>query len=233
MKLAILGAPGAGKSDFAHDLADKLEEAGEKPFMLIDFVVEDLRRVTGLEFGGFGSHIDDMQVVFKRREEELELSFYDNGNMNTITVGTVLDSTAHCFVRAEDPAHNRKELFTSNERLRAIAETFGMLYTDTWDYDYAFYLPYKGEDPYSRLVDAALVELLTKYAAPVLSFKRGVTDDEKASTAARAITALEEKQLSEAPERGVRPSGEAGEDDGDSTESVPDVPEQGRDSHDA
>lgn len=231
MKLAILGAPGAGKTEFAEGLRDTLREVHGFPnFLIIDTVVEDLRLRTRLEYGGFGSHIDDMQVVFKRREWELH---WQETNTNTITVGTVLDSTAHCFVRSEDPARNRRELLTGNERLRAIAETFGMLYTDTWDYDYAFYLPYKGDDPHSRLVDAGLVELLTKYAAPVLSFKHGVPDDEKASTAARAITALEAKQLSETPKRGVEPSGEAGEDDGDSAEPVPDVPEQGRDSYDA
>lgn len=223
MKIGILGAPGAGKTEFAEKLSRELDGS----FLVIDNFTPDLRLRTELAYGLDGSHIDDMQVVFKRREWELYWK------SNTISVGTVLDSTAHCFARAESPARNRKDLIVKTERLRAIAEAFGLLYTDTWDYDYAFYLPYKGDDLDSRMIDAALVELLTKYTAPVFSFKAEVPDDEKASTAARAINALEAKQLPEAPERGVRSSSEASEADGGSSEPVPDVPEQGRDSNDA
>ena len=228
MKLAVLGAPGSGKTPFADDLTQLLEDP-DNPFYMIDDYVRDLQVTGGLEYGLFGSHVDDMQVVFKRREYELVV----DAEHSSITCGTVLDSTAHCFARAEDAARNRREVGIQAERLRTIAGTFGLLYTETWDYDYAFYLPYTGDDPYSRLLDQSLREILRTYAPPVLSFKPEVSDEEKARTAARAITAFEEKQLQETPERGVRSSGEVGKDDGDSTEPVSDVPEQGRAPEDA
>jgi GTPase SAR1 family protein len=227
MKIGILGAPGAGKTKFAHELRNQLYELGYT--VVINGYVEELRKNTGLEYGLLGNHIDDYQVVFKRRERELRLDTADN----TITCGTVLDSVAHCFARSEDRARNSRELTLTSERLRTIAESFGLLYTETWDYDYAFYLPYLGEDPDSRLIDVALVQILTTYAAPVFSFKTEVTHDEKASIAAKAIRAIEAEQFPATDERRVQPGGEAREEDGDSAESVPDVPQQGRDSDDA
>jgi hypothetical protein len=227
MKIGILGAPGAGKMRFAHRLRQEIYDFGYT--VVVNGYVEELRKDTGLEYGLLGNHIDDYQVVFKRRERELHLGSADN----TITCGTVLDSVAHCFARSEDRAHNSRELTLTSERLRTIAESFGLLYTETWDYDYAFYLPYAGEDPGSRLIDTALVQLLTTYAAPVFSFNPEVTHDEKASTAAKAIRAIEAEQFPTTDERRVQSSGEAGEEDRDSAESMPDVPQQGRDSDDA
>lgn len=219
MRIGILGAPGSGKSEFAQALAKGLGWTN----CVIDDYLEDLRRETGLEYGGFGSHIDDIQVVFKRREWELALRDAD-----TITVGTVLDSAVHCFVRTDEAARTRKEIGLQAERLRTIAGTFGLLYTDTWEYDYAFFLRYKGESRHSVMIDAGLVELIATYRAPVFHFNPEVPDDEKAATAASAITTLEAEQLPPTPERGVRSGSESGGEVGDSSASVPDVSESGR-----
>jgi hypothetical protein len=228
MKIAVLGAPGAGKTDFAHELAALLIKQEYDRFWVLDDYVDDLRKRTGQEYGHFGNHIDDLQVVFKRREWELGWR-----HANTITVGTVLDSAIHCFARTEEAVRTRKELGLQAERLRTIAGVFGLLYTDTWDYDYAFLLPYDGDDRMSRFHSTGLVELLNTYRAPVLSFNEGISDDEKAPTAARAIVALEAEQLPATKERGVRSGSEASKAERDSTESVPDVPEQGRAPDDA
>jgi hypothetical protein len=226
MKIGILGAPCSGKTEFAFALKHQLDESID--IWVVDQYIRDLRLNTGLEYGLLGNHLDDMQVVFKRREWELTWAKH-----HLVTCGTVLDSVAHCFARSEDRARNSRELVLTSERLRTIAESFGLLYTETWDYDYAFYLPYAGEDPGSRLIDTALVQLLTTYAAPVFSFNPEVTHDEKASIAAKAIRAIEAEQFPASDERRVQSSGEAGEEDRDSAESVPDVPQQGRDSDDA
>jgi adenylate kinase family enzyme len=224
MKIGILGAPGAGKTAFAKALD---EELGSNHHV-VDKYAESLRKRTGQEYGLMGNYLDDLQVVFKRREWELI-----KREVDTITCGTVLDSVAHCFVRTEDKARNSRELTLTSERLRTIAESLGLIYTESWDYDYAFYLPYMGEDPQSRLLDAALTDLIQTYAPPVLAFNAEVPDDKKASTAAKAIRTFEEKFLPKADERGVRSGDEAGKDDRDSAEPVPDVPEQGTDSNDA
>jgi hypothetical protein len=217
MKIGILGAPGVGKTDFAFELrAELMQNQPYEYFYVLDKYVEELRYYTNLAYGEFGDFIDDLQVVFKRRELEL---YYPK--KNTITVGTVLDSVIHNFIRTDEITDNRHTIGLQQERLKAIAATFGLLYTDTWDYDYAFVL--RSDDTYGK----ALVDLLATYRAPVLSFNPEVPDDQKASTAAAAIRALEADKLPKADELGVRSGGEAGEEDGDSTESVPDVPEQG------
>jgi hypothetical protein len=229
MRIGVIGAPGAGKTEFARELARLLvEEERTKRFVRVDGYVDELRNDTRLEYGHYGSYVDDLQVVFKRREWELTW-----GNEFSISCGTVLDSIAHCFVRTEDPALTPRSIALQSERLRTVASMFGQLYMDIWDYDYAFYLPYKGDDPMSRLVDKALIELLHSYAPPVLSFKPEIEDDQKATTAARAIAAFEADDASEASEHGVRSGSEDRGEDGDSSESVPDVPEQRGTSDDA
>lgn len=228
MKIAVLGAPGAGKTAFAEELTSLLAQELEGSIFRLDGYVDELRNTTHLEYGGFGDYISDLQVVFKRRE--WELSWPD---AHTITTGTVLDSVAHCFARVEDTVNNSRELVLASERLRTIAETFGLMYVDTWDYDYAFYLPYTGDDRYSTLVDTALVELLRTYTPVVFSFKPEVSDDEKATIAAKTIFTLEAEQLPSLDEQRVRPGGEESETDGDSSESVSDVPEQGTNPDDA
>src|SRR4051794_23575309 len=100
MRIGIIGAPESGKTKFAHELSELLEQ-NTVPFCVVDEYVNELRDETGLEYGSFGSHVDDLQVAFKRREWELNAILHMS---NSITVGTILDSTAHCFVRAEDTA---------------------------------------------------------------------------------------------------------------------------------
>lgn len=233
MKIGVLGAPGSGKSQFAHALAEELARPGrgfeDRPLVL-DNYVRELRTSTGLEYGGFGTHIDDLQVVFKRREWELT---WQRIGRSTITVGTALDSAVHCFVRSDEEARTRREVGLQAERLRTIAAIFGLLYTDTWDYDYAFWLRFKGDDHYGNVTSDGLAALIDAYHAPILTFEKDTPDDEKAQIAARAIAALESEQLSPPQERGVRRGSEASGADGDSVESMPDMPEQGRASDDA
>jgi hypothetical protein len=224
MKIAVLGAPGSGKSEFADALADLLMDRTGRPWGIIDDAVPELRHDTGQEYGMLGNHIDDLQVAFKRREFELVIRDQD-----FITVGTILDTAAHNFARAE--VVEDEEAALTQIKLQAIASTFGMLYTDTWDYDYAFLLTVQEPQAgYNDLVEHTLMTLITLYRAPVFNFDNPeATSDEKAKLAADAIRALEEDPIAPTPERGVRRGSEDGEADGDSSESVPDVPEQGTD----
>lgn len=226
MKIGILGAPGSGKTRFANELQQEFHDTipiGEGGVTyVLDGYVGELRNNTGREYGEFGDFVDDLQVVFKRREWELTWR-----DARTITCGTVLDSVIHNFLRTEAPAKERYEVGLHLERLKSVAATFGLLYMDLWDYDYAFFLP--TDDEYGR----AMRSLIATYRAPVFTFNPEVPDDEKASTAIAAIRSLEEDQLPAPQERRVRSGSEDGGEDGDSPDSVPDVSEPGDSPDDA
>jgi energy-coupling factor transporter ATP-binding protein EcfA2 len=226
MKIAVLGAPGSGKSDFADALADLLMDQTGRPWGIIDDAVTELRHDTGQEYGMLGNHLDDLQVAFKRREFELVIRDQD-----FITVGTILDTAAHWMARSEVVKDDEAAL--SQIKLQAIAATFGMLYTDTWDYDYAFLVSRVSDftqGGYPHAVQFTLESLVATYRAPVFTFKDPeASSEQKVKLAADAIRALEKDPIAPTPERGVRRGGEDGEADGDSSEPVPDVPEQGTD----
>ena len=217
MKIGLVGAPGAGKTKFSEELKKIIIDEGFlEDITLIDGYVDELRLNTLLEYGEYGDFVDDLQVVFKRREWELGWADY-----NAITCGTVLDSVVHNFVRTDHTPRNRRELAVHTTRLKTIASTFGLLYTETWDYDYAFYLPT------DDVMGKALVDILSTYRAPVMTFNPEIKDDEKVRTAFNAIVALEKNPSPQAEEPGVRGSGEEGASERDSADDVPDVPKQG------
>lgn len=231
MKIALLGSPGVGKTEFANRLRRHYRERG-KLVNLIDDYVDQLRTVTRLEYGYFGGHIDNIQVVFKRRERELSWK-HDKEVM--ITVGTVLDSTAYSVLLGEEVFSDRRLIALHKQRLDAIMQSFGMLYTETWDYDYAFllrrdtrHIKLQTDVTQNDRLDAVLLDLCATFRAPIFQVRppsEKYPDYDPVKAAIESIRALEEDGSASADERGVRPSDSDGEGKRDSTEPVPDLPE--------
>jgi len=138
MRIGVMGAPNAGKSKFARRLKKELEGMYQaETWKIVDGYVEKLQKATDMAYGRFGNYVDNFQVAFKRRELEL-------AHENTITCGTIVDTNAYAFMIVEPNVDD--ELFTMQyQRIEALTRTLAIMYVDTWDYDYAFYLPTEDE----------------------------------------------------------------------------------------
>lgn len=171
--------------------------------------MSELRRTTGLAYGFYGNYMDNLQVIFKRREKELKYK-----DFNFITCGTVIDSNAYSFLITDVVTRDRNLLPSQYAVIDATMRTQGLVYSETWDYDYAFYLPLSSKakaTPKERLLDEAIGVTIEAYLAPV-----SVVDPEDFNeqiTKASALIREVEKQteIEEADEQRVRGSGETSE----------------------
>lgn len=179
MKIGIVGAPGSGKSKFAKLLAKQYEN-----HKVIDNYVSRLSRANGLAYSYHATYIENIQIIMKRRE--LELAAGDN----QITVGTVIDSNSYAFIYTDLLVHAQRRLMASQyDYVETMMRSFGMLFLETWDYDYAFYLP--SFDDEHRKLDEVIRTTIEAYFAPVIQLLGDSSINDKAKLATETIARLE------------------------------------------
>lgn len=136
MKIALLGAPGAGKTRIARELRAALAEK-YGAFVLIDNYVQQLEKRTNFAYGHFASYVPNLTVALDRTG--IENKHADN---NTITCGTIFDTISYTILHGREAARFSPEGQLEMVRANATLGTMGMLVADTFNYNYAFYLPY-------------------------------------------------------------------------------------------
>lgn len=190
MKIGILGAPGAGKSEFAHRLKIKLSESlFPESFYIIDDYVQDLKRETNLALGPWAAHFENYMIAGVRIAEEYRVKKYD-----TITVGTVLDTLTYSLILG---SYNLS-LDSTNEEFevaKAAVNGFGLIYSESWDYNLSFYLPLEnptGGERWPERVDKELRNVISSFHVPAVMQLDGTTD-ERLDVATRIIEELETK----------------------------------------
>lgn len=135
MKIALLGAPGSGKTKFARELAKRVDDLG--PFKLVDNYVPKLEKRTGLSFGHFATYVPNLMVATERIAAE------EAAGPNTITCGTIFESIAYTALHSSVASQKAPAQRLERARAEATLQAMGMLVADTFNYKYAFYLPYK------------------------------------------------------------------------------------------
>lgn len=140
MRIAILGAPGSGKSKLARALAT------EHDLTLVDNYVQRLQKKTGLALGPWSSYSEHLMVAGHRLAEEYKVGFDKR-----ITVSTIVDTLVYAAVKA-DVVMNQSQQAARDTYLGAQSAMQGLtlMYRETWDYDVAFWLPYTEEEAKER-----------------------------------------------------------------------------------
>ena len=189
MKVAIIGAPNAGKSE----LAKALQEAAQDKvkFDIVDDYVSHLSEETDTAYGHFAGYIGNFEVVFERLRQE-RISHLKN--VNTITVGTVVDSMIYAAHFSQFAAANATNARAEHARASTTMNMFGMLVADTYDYDLTFYLPYSTE--YRQEHEGEWDTLLDQeYISALIGINIGVVvlDGSDAENLAKALQAVFER----------------------------------------
>jgi hypothetical protein len=163
MKIAILGAPGSGKTEVAGALADKF---GNSYTAIVDEYVDKLSVETNVAFGHVGGFLGNLQVAFERLRCEQMADTYNADHI--ITCGTLVETTLYTRLYAEARVEvaPKDEIHRELARATNAAMMYGQLVWDTWRYDYVFVNPLpeeKVDDSWDSILNNDLISGLEAF----------------------------------------------------------------------
>jgi hypothetical protein len=191
LRIGILGAPEAGKSAFASQLAQTLSE--KTTVVVVDEYVNDLTQETGYAYGIFASYPQNLQVQLVRWTAE-QIVEHD-GHDILITVGTIYESILYTAAKVNSDFLLKNEPVLQAQG-RTTLETFGMLQSQTAVHDLLFFLPYTEEKIkekgrcYDTMVNEKLPEIVAGYFRPLIALTGSNT--KKVDDALSAIKSVED-----------------------------------------
>lgn len=160
LKIALVGAPNSGKTELAQQIQQALPE---RSLQIVDKYVEDLQKHTGLAFDHYANFHGNAMIALRRVEEELNRTSVlnpDGGLEVLVTCGSAIETTVYsAFFALSNSKTGNPGVNAMNDKRTFTAMTWlGTLAHDTWDYDYAFYVPYDGKDDWQLIVDEHIAE---------------------------------------------------------------------------
>lgn len=196
LNIALLGAPGSGKSSVARKIVALTKQSnalGE--WGVVDGYVEALSKSTGLIFGPASNFPQNLSVITTRWVKESEL--YSKG-LNVITCGSIYESILYStlptmFKTEEEFAANTAENIFNQIMLQAL----GALEKTTYHYDAMFFIPFtekvrlKNERTWAGVVNAKLPEILEGFTKQVILLDQKTVQD-KAEYAIQGILKIKE-----------------------------------------
>jgi energy-coupling factor transporter ATP-binding protein EcfA2 len=194
MKIALLGAPGAGKSTFATKLATALrEQKGEvkrQTVKIVDKYVDRLIKDTGYAYGIFATYPQNFQILFERWSAEQRAE--NAGAETIITCGSLYETVLYTALRVNSNVALKEdqELIVHG---RVAMEALGMIEKEIADHDLLFFLPYsektlavKGRS-YDTVINEKIPEVVSGYFKNLVALDG--TSKKKVKDALRTIDA--------------------------------------------
>lgn len=168
MKVAILGAPGSGKSAVGGALVRNLNR-GRGSWKLIDGYVDGLAAKTGREYGVKGDIPHNIQIMAERWTREAQAL---HAGHSTITCGSIYETIIYTALTRLRPPVDEQELLDWTHEARTTMQFLNLMEQMTFNYDVLLYLPV-GDDAkntWHEVIDAKLPEVLSgcfRYAVPL------------------------------------------------------------------
>jgi GTPase SAR1 family protein len=154
VKIALIGAPLAGKTALSLQLAEALSPRSVE---VVDGYVEELQKRTDLVFGHYATYLGNLQCACARHEAEYGARQRQPDVV--ITCGTLVENSVytaiHSFIQANVDGKNTP---ISDRRAYIVMTWLAMMAHDLWDYDVQYYLPLQVVDADSEAVDAHILE---------------------------------------------------------------------------
>lgn len=130
MKIAIIGAPGSGKTTLAKQIAKK------KELKVVDGYAERFAKRNDLAIGFFGGYSTTLGIALDRVFEE------NKADNDYVLCGTTLDSLM--YIAMSSPKNPNQVDFM---RAKTYLESVAILYFDYWSYDHVFVCRRPKTDP--------------------------------------------------------------------------------------
>lgn len=182
MKVAILGAPGSGKTEVGKRIAARLNRdakeaaiasSGSEPirrWKLIDDYVKDLSKRTGRRYGSEGDIPHNAQVMTERWTREAEAL---HQGFHTVTCGSIYETILYTAFTRLTPPTDEQEMMAWSQEAQVAMQFLNLMEQMTFNYDVLLYLPLGDHNHtmgWSRVIDAKLPEVLEgcfRYAVPL------------------------------------------------------------------
>jgi hypothetical protein len=145
MKILVLGAPRSGKTKFGK------KKAEEHSIKLLDNLPKKYITKTGLALGRISDYRVD--VMFAGHILEQENKYKDQGYVIT---SSLMYTLAH-FAMKVNYINDEKDI----DRYLWPGVLLAKIVEDSLWYDEIYYLPYKGEDEYSKALDKSLRQVMS------------------------------------------------------------------------
>lgn len=185
-QLAISGAPGSGKTEFAKEL----EMALPGEVIIIDDYIQEIEKECDLLMGEDATYVGEMFVLLGRfaRERQAKLKKPDW----IITCGSPLDTVVHAATKGiEDQTEE------SWFRIQGWMNFTGIFFTDTWRYEHLFILSLDDQEVggYKEKINSGIPDAIESFNEALdipCTFLKG-TIDERVKQAMEIIDELESK----------------------------------------
>lgn len=150
MNIALVGAPGSGKTKLAHELARKMDNT-----CVVDDYVQAVEERSEIHIGQIIDYVGNMMVIMERYALENKARGHHD---NVITCGTIFESsiyyTAHVLAFRESSTEDQAMEYAP--RVDASLRMMACLYNDIMPYNHIFYLRLGTGTPDAQFIDKEL-----------------------------------------------------------------------------
>jgi energy-coupling factor transporter ATP-binding protein EcfA2 len=200
--IALIGAPGSGKTTLAHAVRDAIVrddgtcEECFTPVEIIDKYAEWVSHHGDYAVGYDGGYMTNIAISTERYNRERRAL---QRAKTVITCGTVLESAIYLALNFEARAQYREGLSQDDQlqearRIESTLKMMACIYMDTFKYRKVFYLPPNGGDDRTRLFDRNLQASFQAFNAPVTSLAMEGNPDELLAKRVELIMNSKEEQ---------------------------------------
>lgn len=189
MRIALVGAPGSGKSELAEALAKELD----KETVIVDNYIEEIEKECDLKMGQYGTYIGNLYVLLGRYSRERKNKPCCGNHL--ITCGTMVETATYASLEAVT-----KQTDVHWVRIQNMMNILGTFFQDTWKYDHAFVLSVENPDveTHAGKVDRHLFMAINSFGVPYTPLSGSL--EEKVAKALKVMEG-EEVEAEEADEQ--------------------------------
>lgn len=134
MNIALVGAPGSGKTKLAKELVYHLDDV-----KVVDDYVQEIEKETNIAIGSIIDYVGNMALIVGRYGRE---NLARSKHKNVITCGTIFESSIYyaAHVAAFRETSTEEQLQEYAPRVDASLRIMACFYNDLMPYDHIFYL---------------------------------------------------------------------------------------------